>query len=345
MKDDADQEYVVAASDVQVEELTGVNDNAKGAAEDVVEPRDVENEPESGNLNTLKEQDKLHTEDVARVNASEEDPADTLTEEGPTPVHAEDHKGAAIDADDGAASVKTREEKADADQEPVVARVEESTSSKDDSYFTKRLHFFRRVYEVEPHHIEGEPRVYEVEPRHVEGEPEFGTIKSETILERHHDTEVVVGAHSLNVNKAEEQHVDTSTKEWLSLLNMEDQGSTATDADELVSAVKTEEGKPAIVGGDKDFFEEESSIVKPTEVASSLSDEKDRVRIEAEEEEKAALLKLEAEEEDRAARFQALDEMRLGIEAQDSARKLSVQNERRRTESEKRNSLFSGRKL
>ena len=51
-----------------------------------------------------------------------------------------------------------------------------------------------------------------VEPRrHVEGEPESDTIKSATILERNqHDTEVVVGAHSMNVNKTEEQHIDTS---------------------------------------------------------------------------------------------------------------------------------------
>ena len=100
----------------------------------------------------------------------------------------------------------------------------------------------------------------------------------------------------------------------------------------------------AIVEGDEGVFEEESSIVKTTEVASSLTDEEVPVRIEAEEEEKAALLQLEAEEEERAARFQSLEEMRLGIAAQDSTRKLRVQNERRRTESEKRNSLFSGRR-
>jgi len=72
----------------------------------------------------------------------------------------------------------------------------------------------------------------------------------------------VVGAHSMNVNKLEEQHIDTSAKEWLSLLlNMEDQESTATDADEVVFAVKTEEGKTAIVVKDIEDFQEESSIV------------------------------------------------------------------------------------
>jgi len=35
---------------------------------------------------------------------------------------------------------------------------------------------------------------------------------------------------------------------------MEDQESTATEADELVSAVKTEEGMTAIVAGDKEDF-------------------------------------------------------------------------------------------
>jgi len=35
MKDDADQEDTVAAFDVQIEESTGVNDNANGAEEDV----------------------------------------------------------------------------------------------------------------------------------------------------------------------------------------------------------------------------------------------------------------------------------------------------------------------
>jgi len=61
-------------------------------------------------LNTAKEQDELvhHTEVVAGVNTSEEDPTDTAAEEGPTPVHTEDQKGAAIDADDGAVSVKSR---------------------------------------------------------------------------------------------------------------------------------------------------------------------------------------------------------------------------------------------
>ena len=105
---------------------------------------------------------------------------------------------------------------------------------------------------------------------------------------------------------------------------MEDQESNATtNADELVSAVKTEEGMTAIVVGDKDVFEKESSIVKATEVPSSLTDEEDCVRIEeAEEEEKAALLKVVAEEEERAARFQSWEEMHQGIEAQDSARKL-----------------------
>jgi hypothetical protein len=77
---------------------------------------------------------------------------------------------------------------------------------------------------------------------------------------------------------------------------MEDQESTATDADELVSAIKTEEEITAIVVGDKEVIEEESSIVKATEVHSSLVDEENRVRIKPEEEEKAALLKLEAEE-------------------------------------------------
>jgi len=66
----------------------------------------------------------------------------------------------------------------------------------------------------------------------------------------------------MNVNKLEEQHIDTSAKEWLSLLlNMEDQESTATDADEVVFAVKTEEGKTAIVVKDIEDFQEESSIV------------------------------------------------------------------------------------
>jgi hypothetical protein len=55
MKDDDDQEDAVAASDIQVEESTGVSDNANGAAEDVAEPRDVEDEPESDNLKTAKE--------------------------------------------------------------------------------------------------------------------------------------------------------------------------------------------------------------------------------------------------------------------------------------------------
>jgi len=113
---------------------------------------------------------------------------------------------------------------------------------------------------------------------------------------------------------------------------MEDQESTATDADELTSAVKTEEGMTAIAVRDKEDFKEESSIVKATEVPSSLTDEEDRVRIAAEEEEKAAFLKVEAEV--RAARFQSLEEMCLGIEAQVAARKLCVQNEHRRTESE-----------
>jgi hypothetical protein len=40
----------------------------------------------------------------------------------------------------------------------------------------------------------------------------------------------------------------------------------------------------AIVEGDEGVFEEESSIVKTTEVASSLTDEEDCVRIEAEKE-------------------------------------------------------------
>jgi len=50
-------------------------------------------------LNTAKEQDELHyTEVVAGVNASEEDPADIVAEEGPTrPVYTEDQKSAAID--------------------------------------------------------------------------------------------------------------------------------------------------------------------------------------------------------------------------------------------------------
>ena len=124
---------------------------------------------------------------------------------------------------------------------------------------------------------------------------------------------------------------------------MEDQESTATDADELVSAVKTKEGMTAIAVGGKEVFKEESSIVKATEVPSSLTDEEDRVHIAAEEEEKASLLKVEAEE--RATRFQSLEEMCLGIEDQVSARKLRVKNERRRTESENRNSLFSGGRL
>jgi hypothetical protein len=42
MKKDADREDAVAVSDVQVEGSTGVNDNANGAAEDVVELRNVE---------------------------------------------------------------------------------------------------------------------------------------------------------------------------------------------------------------------------------------------------------------------------------------------------------------
>jgi len=52
------------------------------------------------------------------------------------------------------------------------AQAEESASSKDDS-------------------VDGE------------GELEPEKIKSMTILERHHDTKVVVGTHSMNVNKAE----------------------------------------------------------------------------------------------------------------------------------------------
>lgn len=66
----------------------------------------------------------------------------------------------------------------------------------------------------------------------------------------------------------------------------------------------------AIVVGDKEIFKEESSIVKATEIPSSLTDEEDRVCIKAEQE-TAALLKLEAEEEDRAVRFQSLEEMHL----------------------------------
>ena len=88
--------------------------------------------------NTAKEQDELHyTEVVSGVNASEEDPSDTVANAGPTPIHTEDQKSAAIDTDNGAASIKRGEGKSSADQEPVVAmfdaQVEESASSKDDS--------------------------------------------------------------------------------------------------------------------------------------------------------------------------------------------------------------------
>ena len=87
--------------------------------------------------NTAKEQDELHyTEVVSGVNASEEDPSDTVANAGPTPIHTEDQKSAAMDADDGATSVKRGEGKSDADKELVVAmfdaQVEESASSKDD---------------------------------------------------------------------------------------------------------------------------------------------------------------------------------------------------------------------
>ena len=296
-----------AVSTSRVEESTSVKDDVNSAAEDDIELRDVTLGPESHTVDTDTELNERQDTVGVNINASVGGDSDKSREQ----------KSAAIDADSVAPSVKRGEGKADA---MFDARGEESASAKVDV---------------------ADDAVDKVKPRR---EKESDTIKSETILERHHDTKVVLGAQSINVNKAEEQHIDTSAKEWLSLLHMEDQESTATDADELVSAFQTEEGMTAIVEGDEGVFEEESSIVKTTEVASSLTDEEVPVRIEAEEEEKAALLQLEAEEEERAARFQSLEEMRLGIAAQDSTRKLRVQNERRRTESEKRNSLFSGRR-
>ena len=42
-------------------------------------------------MNTPKEQDELHkTEVVAGVNSKEEDPANTVAEEGTIPVHTDD---------------------------------------------------------------------------------------------------------------------------------------------------------------------------------------------------------------------------------------------------------------
>jgi hypothetical protein len=79
----------------------------------------------------------FNTDVVPGVNASEEDSADTVAKAEPTPIHMEDQKSAAIDADYGATSVKRGEGKFDADKELVVAmfdtQVEESASSKDDS--------------------------------------------------------------------------------------------------------------------------------------------------------------------------------------------------------------------
>ena len=49
-------------------------------------------------------------------------------------------------------------------------------------------------------------------------------------------------------------------------------------------AVKTEKGMTAVIAGDKEGFEEDSSIVKATVVPSSLTDEEDCIRIKAEEE-------------------------------------------------------------
>jgi hypothetical protein len=51
-----------------------------------------------------------------------------------------------------------------------------------------------------------------------------------------------------------------------------------------VFAVKTEKGMTAVIAGDKEGFEEDSSIVKATVVPSSLTDEEDCIRIKAEEE-------------------------------------------------------------
>jgi len=127
---------------------------------------------------------------------------DTAAEEGPSPIDIDDHDSADIDADEGATSVKTEYGKTvnDAEQEGVVtwtdAQIEESRSVNDDA---------------------GDAVEDDVEPRCIEDEPNTAKIKTEAILERHHDTKFARDDQSMNMHISDEERIDTIAQEWLSL--------------------------------------------------------------------------------------------------------------------------------
>ena len=118
----------------------------------------------------------------------------------------------------------------------------------------------------------------------------------------------------------EEKHSDSTDKERSSPIHTEGQKSTAS--------VNTEQGAIVAVSGaqvkESISVKDDEKSMKDDADQEGLTDEENHVCIEAEEEGKAALLQLEAEEEQRAVRFQSFKEMRLGIEVQDSAKKLRV---------------------